>query len=325
MIHFAAQNFWFFLAAGVINSLWRIADNAWTCLLVEDADKSQLVDIYTWISIANILSGFAAPLTGLFISVFTLVPTVRGLYLFAAVMFTVKALITYRMTEETQQGLVRLQETRHESVLHILGGYRGVLRDVLRSPRTLYTAGIMLVMSIYGIISGSFWAILVTEKLRVPAAVIAVAPFIRSAIMLVFFFVVMPRLNRMHFQAPLVVGLVGLAASQVVLITTPELGYPLLFVSVLMESCSLAAVRPLVNQLTVLAVDAKERARIQSLLFVGIILVSSPFGWIAGALSDISKDWPFILTTLLLAAGAVLAYVVGARTPSAAPPVVQQA
>ena len=42
-----AQNFWYFLAAGIINSVWRITLNSWSCLLVEDAEESQLVDIYT--------------------------------------------------------------------------------------------------------------------------------------------------------------------------------------------------------------------------------------------------------------------------------------
>ena len=104
LISALAQNFWYFLAAGVINSVWRITHNSWTCLLVEDADQSQLVDIYTWIYIANILVGFIAPLAGVLIGAFSLVPTMRGLYIFAAIMFTLKAIVTYRMTQETGQG-----------------------------------------------------------------------------------------------------------------------------------------------------------------------------------------------------------------------------
>ena len=313
-----AQNFWFFLAAGVINSVWRIADNSWTCLLVEDADQSQLVDIYTWISIANRLAGFVAPLTGILIATYSLVPTMRGLYLFAAIMFTLKAIVTYRMTQETRQGQVRLHETRDQSVFHILSEYRGVLYELLRTQRTLYTAGIMLVLSISSVISGSFWAILVTEKLHIPAETIAVVPFVKSAIMLGFFFVVMPRLSRMHFKVPLVVGFLSFVTSQVVLITTPEQGYASLILSVFLEACSSAAVYPLVSQMAVLTIDAKERARIQSILNVGIILLTSPFGWIAGTLSGINKDWPFILNIVLFAAGAALAYVAGTQQRLAA-------
>src|SRR6185369_2311248 len=91
LISAVAQNFWYFLAAGIINSVWRITHTSWSCLLVEDADESQLVDIYTWIYIANLFVGFIAPLASVLIGVFSFVPTMRGLYVFAAVMFTVKA------------------------------------------------------------------------------------------------------------------------------------------------------------------------------------------------------------------------------------------
>jgi MFS family permease len=313
LISAVAQNLWYFLAAAIINSVWRITHNSWTCLLVEDAEPGQLVDIYTWIYIGNLLVGFVAPLAGVLISVFSLVPTMRGLYVFAAFMFTLKAVVTYWMTEETAQGTVRLHETRDQSMFHVLSGYKGVLYELLHTPQTLYTAGIMLVISISSLISGNFWAIIVTEKLHIAAESIAVFPFIKSAIMLVFFFVVMPRLKKMHFKTPMVIGFLGFITSQVVLITAPELGYPSLICSVLLEACSFAAVSPLVDQMTVLTISASERARIQSILYVGIILLTSPFGWIAGTLSEINKDLPFILNIVLYAVGAALAYVAGPR------------
>ena len=306
-----AQNFWYFLAAGIVNSVWRIVLNSWTCLLVEDADQSQVVEIYTWIYIANIIVGFVAPLTGILIGAYSLVPTMRGLYIFAALMFVLKAILTYRMTQETGQGQVRLHETRHQSVFGVLGEYKDVLRALLHTPQTLYTAGIMLVLSISSMISGSFWAIIVTEKLHIPARNLALFPFVKSAIILLFFFVVMPRINKMHFKLPLVFGFLGFVASQLLLITAPDQSYLYLVISVFLEACCFAAVSPLVDQMIVLTIEPKERARIQSILYVGIILLTSPFGWIAGMLSEIDKGLPFILNLILFAAGAVLATMAG--------------
>jgi MFS family permease len=306
-----AQNFWYFLAAGIINSVWRITHNSWTCLLVEDADQGQLVDIYTWIYIANIMVGFFAPLTGVLIGAFSLVPTMRGLYIFAAIMFTLKAIVTYQMTQETGQGRIRLHETRHQSLMDVLGGYKGVFRTLLHTPQTLYTAGIMLVLSISSLISGSFWSIIVTEKLHIPARSLSIFPFVKSAIILLFFFLVMPRISKMHFKKPLVVGFIGFVLSQVLLISAPEHGYFILIINIILEACCFAAVSPLVDQMVVLTIDSKERARIQSILHVGIILLSSPFGWIAGMLSERNKGLPFILNIFLFAAGVVLATLAG--------------
>jgi hypothetical protein len=311
LISALAQNFWYFLAAGVINSIWRITHNSWTCLLVEDADPGQLVDIYTWIYIANIMVGFIAPLAGALIGAFSLVPTMRGLYIFAAIMFTVKAIVTYRMTQETGQGKIRMQETRHQSVFDVLGGYKGVLRAVLHTPQTLYTAGILLVLGISSMISGSFWAIIVTEKLHIPAQSLALFPFVKSAVMLLFFFVVMPRIGKMHFKVPLMFGFLGFVLSQVLLVTAPDRSYFFLVSSVFLEACCFATVSPLVDRMVVLSIDPKERARIQSILYMGTILITSPFGWIAGTLSEINKALPFLLNIALFAVGAVLAALAG--------------
>jgi MFS family permease len=311
LISAAAQNFWYFLIAAVINSVWRIAHNSWSCLLVEDADPHQLVDIYTWIYIANVLAGFVAPLAGLLIGIFSLVPTVRALYVFAAILFTVKAVVTYQMTEETGQGKIRMQETRDQSIFHVLGEYKGVFQGLLGAPQTLYMAGIMLVLTVSNVISGGFWAILVTQKLHVPAQNLAIFPFVKSAVILLFFFLVMPRLNRMHFKLPMVIGFLGFFVSQLVLISAPVQGYGFLLFNVTLEACSFAAVSPLVDRLVVLTIDPKERARILSILYVGVILFSSPFGWIAGTLSTLDKNLPFILNIILFAAGAALAYKTG--------------
>ncbi len=311
LISAVAQNFWYFLAAGIINSIWRITHNSWSCLLVEDAEQDQLVDIYTWIYIANLMVGFIAPLAGLLIGAFSLVPTMRGLYIFAAFMFTLKAVVTYQMTEETQQGKIRMHETRHQSIFDILGEYKGVLRDLLQTPQTLYTAGIILIITISNLISGSFWGIIVTEKLHIPAQNLAIFPFVKSAIILFFFFMIMPRIKQMHFKLPMTAGFLGFVASQILLISAPDQGYLFLITSAFLEACSFAAVSPLVDQMIVLTIDPKERARIQSILYVGIILLTSPFGWIAGTLSGLNKDLPFILNIALFIIGALLAYLAG--------------
>ena len=311
LISAIAQNYWYFLGAAIINSVWRVTHNSWTCLMVEDTDPAQLVDIYSWVYIAGLLVAFFTPLAGLLIKTFSLVPTMRGLYLFASVMFTVKCIVTYRLTTETTQGRIRMHATRHQSALAILGEYKGVFRDILHTPQTLYTAGIMLVISISSMISGTFWAILVTEKVHIPSQNLAIFPFVKSVIMLVFFFVFIPRMRALHFKVPLIVGFAGFVLSNLLLIAAPEKGYGLLLVSILLEACGIATVSPLVDQMTIRTVDPQERARIQSILYVGIILLTSPFGWIAGNLSEINKNLPFVLNIILDVAGGVLAYIAG--------------
>ena len=308
-----SQNIYWFLVAGILNAIWRVTMNSWTCLLVEDAEHDQLVDIYTWIHISNLAAGFVAPLAGILVARYSLVPTMQALYLFAAVMFTLKAVATYILTEETTQGKVRMVETRGQSIFAVLGEYHGVVREVLRRPETLYTAGIMLIIAIVGLINGTFWAILATEKLNVPPENLAIFTFIRSAVALAFFFLAMPRLSQFDFKWPMTLGFGAFVLAQVLLILAPEQGYVILILSVVVEACAYAAVSPLLDKLIVLTIDPQERARVQSILYVGGILLTAPFGWIAGTLSSIDKNLPFYLNIVLLLLGGGLTWLAGRR------------
>ncbi len=148
LIWAAAQNFDYFLVAAMVNAVWRVTDNSWSCLLVEDTEPSLLIDIWSWIQIAGLLSAFFAPLTGLIIGRFGLVSTMRGLYLLAFVMMTTKFLATNAMVSETQQGRVRMAETAHQPVFAIVKESPAVLKQILKTPATLYTAALMLILNV---------------------------------------------------------------------------------------------------------------------------------------------------------------------------------
>jgi hypothetical protein len=160
-------------------------------------------------------------------------------------------------------------------------------------------------------ISGSFWSVLATEKLGIPAKDLSLFPFVKSAVTMALFFTVTPVLGKLHFRLPMSLGFLGFATSQLLLAIAPPDGYAMLFASVVIEACSVAVTSPLVDRLVALSIEPKERARIQSLLYVGVILVSSPFGWIAGELSQTNRSYPFVLSLALYVVGCLLALAAG--------------
>lgn len=303
-----SQNFTYFVVAAVINSSWRVTHTSWTCTLVEDTDPELLVDIYTWIYIAGLLSAFFAPLAGVLIAGFSLIPTVRGLYVFAAIMMTAKFVIMNLMVEETQRGKIRMQETRSQSLFAMLGEYRGVFQQLLRTPATLYTVGIMLVMSIFASVNSSFWGVFVTQKLLIPEQHLAIYPFARSIAQLIFFFFFTPFIRDLNFRNPILIGLGGFIASQMILVTAPAGSYMLLVVSVILEACSAGAVNIQVDRMFVINVDQAERARIMAIVMVIVVALTSPFGFIAGKMSEVNRILPFVFNICLFAIGIVLVW-----------------
>jgi MFS family permease len=303
-----ADNFYYFVVAAIINSVWRVTMNSWTCLMVEDAEPDLLVDMYAWVYISGQIAVFFAPIAGILIGQFSLIPTMRGLYLLAFVMMTTKFVVLNLFVNETQQGVVRMQESKHQSWFSVLNEYPGVLRQILRTPATLYTLGIMLVMSITNMISGTFWGLIATQKLQIPDAELAIYPFARSFLMLLFFFIIQPRMKEMPFKIPMLGGFACYLLSYLLLINLTEKTSFLLIFSVLLEACGMTTVGPLLDKMVVVTVDAKERARILSILYVTVIALTSPFGRIAGDLSSVNQILPFILIIVLLGAGAFLTW-----------------
>jgi MFS family permease len=308
LIWAAAQNFTYFVVAAIINSIWRITMNSWSCLLVEDTDPKLLIDVYSWINISGLLSAFFAPLAGLLINQYTLVPTMRGLYLFAFVMMTVKFLVMNGMVTETQRGVVRMQETKDQGIFSMLGEYRGVFLQILRTPRTLLAVAISLSISVPSVINSTFWSVLVTEKILIPAEHISLYPTVRSMALLLFYFFVMPRIARIPFRIPMTIGFASLILSQLLLLNAPEKSYLILMLNTLVDACSLAALGTLMERLMVLAIDPKERARINAIIYVVVILFTSPFGWIAGILSEMNRILPFALNMGIYFAGLLLVF-----------------
>jgi uncharacterized membrane protein YeaQ/YmgE (transglycosylase-associated protein family) len=63
------------------------------------------------------------------------------------------------------------------------------------------------------------------------------------------------------------------------------------------------------------------------MVYIALIVLTSPFGWIAGQLSAINRTMPFILNMILFAIGIVLVWFIGRlgflRQPSLSAPVIK--
>lgn len=303
-----SQNFTYFLIAALINGVFRVTHNSWNCLMVEDAEPRQLVDVYSWVYISGLLAAFVSPFTGLLIKQFTLIPTIRGVYLLAFIMMTAKFIVLNVYATETKQGLIRMQATQHQSLMVVFHESVAVLKHIWHAPLTMFTASLMVMLNICMMIYNTFWAILVTEKLQIPAQHLAFYPFARSMTMLLFFFLVMPRIQKFKIYTTMTCGLGGLIFSLFMLISIPTRSYGLLLIATIIEACSIPATYTLLDKLTVVTVDPKERARIMAILNMSVLVCTSPFGWIAGQLSEWHRSLPFVLSIGLFSLAAILTF-----------------
>ena len=312
LIWAVAQDIRFFVAAALMNSLWRISHTAWTCLMVEDAEERHLVHIWTWIMIFAFCSAFVAPVGGWFVERFGLIPALRGLFIFGFVVLTAKFVILYVFSHETVRGVQRIQETRHRSLLSLLGEYRSVFNQLLHSRPILVALSLMMITNIYITISNNFWGVLFTGKLGFPSSEISTYVAVRSIVMTVSFFLIGPRLTNLHrFRLPLWMGFIAFLVSQLLLVVMPPQAAILLVVSVVLEAIAFALVSPMTESLLALSMESNERARVSAMVYVALIVLISPFGWIAGQLSALDRSLPFALNMGLFAIGIILVWLIG--------------
>jgi MFS family permease len=314
LIWAVAQNKYYFIAAAILNSLFRISHTAWTCLMIEDAEERHLVHIWSWISIFGVCAYFFTPLGGLFVAHFGLVPAMRGLLLFGFVLITAKAVVLYIFSHETVRGIQRIEDTRHQSLSSQLKEYGNVFKQVFRSRQILTALSLMVITNIYSTVSGSFWSVLFTSKLGFVDSQISIYVMIRSVVMAICFFMLGPRLtNLLHFKLPLWIGYTIFFISQALLVFMPPHSVILVVVSIVLEGLAMALVTPMTESLMAVALESKERARVSAVVYMTLIIFTAPFGWIAGALSAINRSLPFALNMALFVVGILLVWLIVRR------------
>lgn len=302
-----AQNFTWFLAAAILNAMFQITNNSWTCLFVEDCPSQYVVHAFTLIQITGMLSVFISPLAVWLVGRYSLVPVMRGLYLFAAVSMTAKFLILFRYGGETRQGEVRLRETRGVPVRQLFGDYRGILRQMAASRGTLLVLVFMTLTNISFLPTTNFFSLYVTGDLGLSDKLMAVFPMLRTGIMLVFILGIQRLLGKLRLRSSILLGLALFAASHILLLIAPPGGILIILGYTALEAAAYAIVSPRRDAVMTLLIDPQERSRIYAVLYALIIALSAPFGSFFGWLASLNGAYPFVfnLFIFLLCAGVI--------------------
>lgn len=301
-----SQGFWFFVVAAILNGMMKITTVSWDCLLVEDAPKDKITHIYSWVLIAGNISALFAPISSILVAKLTLAPAIRILYINAFVIMTAKLLILYKFSTETSVGRIRCETSRNMSWGEMLSGYKSALFKILKSRGTIFAIIISILVEIVHMLGMTFWQIIASRRIGISDTLLPIYPMIRSVISIVLFFTVVSRINQAKLKWPLYGGFISSIVSCILLISisnTSVLRYGILLISLFFEALGIAVLSTLRESLVAIHVDPGERSGIMALLQTTVMLVSVPFGYIGGLLSDISRILPFVMSIVLLLLG----------------------
>ena len=306
-----SQNFWWFAAAAFFNGMWQVSNTSWTCLMVENVEKTQIVNVWQIIYLLGQLVVLFAPLSGLMVRSAGVVRTMRVLYMFAVVSMMIKFVIVFIYGGETEQGRIRMAETKHTPLRKLLSGYGGVLKSILRSKELVLVLALSVLLTIVTTAVSMFFGLYATQNMGLPQESLAFLPILRAVIMLFFYFFLTQRLDRLPLRVPMVLGLLLYIASQALLILSGHLGgtqaaYPRIIMYVVLEAFGFAMVLPRKDSLMTLFIHPHERARMTCIMNALVTVVAMPFGYIAGWLSGMERRLPFGMALAALALALVL-------------------
>jgi len=302
-----SQDFSWFVVAALFNGMWRVTENSWYLLMIEDANRDDSIALNSLTQLLGLIAVFFAPLSKFAVDAFGIVPTMRVLYGIAGVSMTAKFLILYAFSTETQNGARRMAATRDKSVIRMLWECKDVYLRIIREKRMLLTLAIQAVYMLTTTLNGNYWALYLRDMLGVFDGDIALFVTLKSLATLAFSFVLVPKLNYRAIRVPMLTSLAVFAVSQAMLLGAGgPLRIPLLAVSVVLEAVAVSVLKPVTNTMLFVNAEEDERARIIGMMFATVALTVALFPSLIGLLAQFSIRAPFVINLALFGALAVL-------------------
>lgn len=277
-----AQNFWWFVVAAMLNSVQRIPATAWYCLLVEDTEPEKRTHVFTGLQIVGVIGGLFAPLGGILVGHFSLIPATRIMYAIACI--SMSAMIYFRHVglRETEIGLRKMQEGTHADFRGELSKYLLVTKQIFQNRTLLLLFGVYVLWNIQVTIRNTFLPVYQIDYLRIPAALISIFPAISSLAMIILLFTVIPRFREESARLFMNMGFLLLIIASVILVVMPKGSFVWVVISTVLAAVGTIIANPYVESVVANAIDDEHRATMLSVLNVLILACTSPAGIIGG-------------------------------------------
>lgn len=300
-----AQNFYYFLIAGLVNAFVRIVYISWTCLVSEDTSENKRYKVFAIINLLTFGAGVFTPVTGLLIGKYGVAPTMRVLYILGFASMTTMFILRNALVTETKAGIeimeAHLGVSMIESIKKSLRTIRSVYKD-----KTVILLTLIYVLTSF-IVSMNFYQILfLKEHLGFNAWQVSLTPSIGAVLNLLLFIFILPRIRQHNDEKLLVVSLVVGVAGALLFLLIPHGSMFLLLCSTSLLAISNYVVPTYRDSVFMNTVGEHEKADAFSAVQTITVLACIPSGYISGLLYSINPTFPFILILIMFFATLII-------------------
>ncbi len=294
-----AQSYTAFVIAACLNGLWRISNLSYTLIMVEDAEEEKIPILFALVNLASLLAGFFSPLAYVFVRKYSLVPTMRALYLIAMALMVTKNFILYFCTYDTDVAKRRMADTKGVSVFSKLVKSRRLFVSVFKNRENIMAVWLMTSYLIIKTVNDSFWPLYATDAIGIGDETLSIYNTLRSIIMLISTVFIYPKIKMTSFRGPLFASFSAYVFVGIMYAVLPYRAYAGLAAGTVLEAFALSVIIPMTSTLLNATLEHEERSMLLGFSLMISLLISAPFGLLAGWLSKLNRIFPLIMSAVI--------------------------
>lgn len=294
-----ARSFWYFAAASALSGLGFLVLPAWECLYIEDVKPERRAAVYGVFQFIFFGSGLLAPLGGYMVDRYSLVPAMRGIYLFTLASVSAGLLIRLFLVQETSVG--RRMLLNPPATESLMARHRRSLAILTRNRDLgLLTLMLGLVQFSWGLWTPFAPQYFTDEDgLGIGVRTISFVPAVFSGVMAVVSLAVVARARHERYRRAMVVGGLASALGVMALMVSPGGNVTLLLLFTSIWALGVAMVGPIRQTAWANLAGDGDRAALLSTAAALSFAFAAPAGVLGGWLYTVNPRGPFLLLFLV--------------------------
>lgn len=308
-----SQNYTFFFVAALFSGSMEVIHDASYCALVEDEDTDNLLGVFTLLDIETLLAGFVVGIIGFFVDKFTLVPTMRVVFVVLFAMVLLKVKLYHKMAHESDFGKRKIIESKDKSILKLtFDGLMNFVKSLSNKQLILYLIFAAVLNSVMHI-SESFLPLFLSSGYGIDDGYYAKIVLLRSICTFLAFAFIVPYFKTGSLKLPLTgaiaLHIVGIATLLIGSIIKINMIFPVI-ISAVCEGIFVASLLPIRDVILSHTVSPENRAESTGFLQALVLIINLPLGFAAGSLAKSNRMYVMMmvlaLTVVLLMVAMIL-------------------
>lgn len=293
-----SQNFATFVLAAILNASGKIVNVSWNLLVIEDVKPEDRSRVFGILNLLGAASGLLAPLVGLLIEQFGVVPVLRVYYFLGAISMTTMFFLRNAITDETRSGVVAMREHQGLHPLESLKKNLQLLR-VLGSTKALPWLVGFYMLTFFIEQMNLFQILYFSQTLGFGALAVSLAPVAMAVITVLIHRWALPRLTLVCAERAMLISSAVALSGAVLILLIPKGNLVVLFLVVCVTSGATFLTKTYRDTVLFQHLPSHGTADLFSAVQVLTMLVAIPAAGIAGAIFSVKPVLLFVLIALL--------------------------